>query len=141
MLPAVSLAWLAARSRYLAIWSLSMVSICIFPPRVGFLLHCPTMSPLQPESVHHESEIYILRGDHGRASRQDGSALQHMFQFADVARPVVPCEFGHGPGLEALYRLFASHPFQEMIHQHGQVLAVIGKGGSADEEDGQPVVE
>src|SRR5215472_18969747 len=79
-------------------------------------------------------------GDFG-AAFQRHDAFDGVFQFADVAGPIIGFETAHSfrrDGLDAFFH-GAAEAFQEVAGQQGNVFAAFTKRGDVDGDDTEPI--
>jgi len=82
----------------------------------------------------------VLPSDDGTFG-EDHRALQHVPQLADVARPRLGDEASRRRLVEARRGPTVGEPGEEGLGDRHDVLGAIAKGGQADREDGQAMVE
>lgn len=68
------------------------------------------------------AEFDLLNSDLRAIFGKDGCALQHVFEFADIARPVVRGEHLHGFGVEAFGGTALGLTRQKMIYKDRQIF-------------------
>src|ERR1700730_15011882 len=76
-------------------------------------------------------------------SRNDNCAFHKVLQLADVARPRIPLEGGHGFRRNAvdLFSHAAAEGLHEMCYKRGNVLPPLPERGQQDGEDVQTIIQ
>ena len=87
-------------------------------------------------SVYRQPKVDIPGRQHSLFAGQNRAPLQHVFEFADIARPVVGGQFGQSRRFHSLDRRLAAHLCQEVVDQQRQVLGMLCQRRGADQEDG-----
>ena len=94
-------------------------------------------------NVRRHVEIGQILGPDGAAARENHGALEHVVQFADVARPIIAAQKGQGCFVHSLGNMsqLLCQRTLEGIDEQGDVIATLPEGRHVDGEHLEPVEE
>ncbi len=92
-------------------------------------------------SVDGCTEIDLLESQRRCIAGQNRCALQNVFEFADISWPGMGRQLGHHLSSDPLHWHRSTQQFEKVLDEAGQVFEVLAERGSANQENGETVVE